>query len=253
MKKALLTLILALGTLLSLSAATSSADSVDMGALTPIHRPITTQLLLGSNFRIGPQPDQAIFGNRQPVAFGFGLRMSGYFTPHWGAYGDIHLKFYRTRYLTPSFSDKFTEAIAEMFFPGISHIKGSLGAGVTYRYEHGRWQLYPRLGLGWHMGTHSTKSTSDKQHTITLERDNSVLYLATGIAFGFRTSRVCSLILDINFQQPLTAAKATFTTSQNSSAGEGPKEVTSFSTHALGRDLTLSLGIQFQTDLSGKK
>lgn len=190
----------------------------------------------GANFDLSSlnQEQQSVFAGRPSVVAQIAVRPSYYFSRHWGAYADLRINLFR-------FHDY--EKFFDILIPGLSRIKPTFSLGATYRYEHLRWQLQPRLGVGLvtYGGSHSNMTVNGKHTEESLSEDMGCV--DAGISVAYRTSRICSLFLDFDAMVPFTPAKYTVTTSVDGSV-TSTRHVES---HTRGRNMSISLGIRFQT------
>lgn len=200
--------------------------------------------LFGLDFSVGSNIDlsslnneqKEVFEGRPTAAFQLTLRPNYYFSRHWGAYVDLSFSFFR-------FND--LERLIDVLMPGLSTLKPTLSLGGAYRYEHGHWQIQPRLGVGIvEYGHRSTKIMTDGKETIQ-KRTGSMWSVNTGISAAYRTSRVCSIFLDLSAMQPFTPAKYSKTTT-----ADGVTSCYKVDSYSWGRNMSVSLGIRLQ--VSGK-
>lgn len=211
-------------------------------------RPFMMSLSIGPNFNTGGSDYPEYFGTRPDVATQLYWRMSGAFTRHWGTYVDLGVGFFRVE--TNDWAQDLMEAIVDAMLPGITRIKPSVSAGINYLAEKGRWQFIPRAGIGWMDSGHSSDSTQKRGEKVsTFKVARASWFANAGASFGYRTSKVCSFILDINYRYPLQACKATYTTQ---SPEEAPVTKV-WKSRSWANDLSVSLGILLQTEMKAKK
>ncbi len=129
---------------------------------------------------------------------------------HWCAYLDLGVSFFNIQ--TDNSGENIAGAVIDKLFPGLSKIKPSLSTGITYVVEKRKWQIMPRAGIGWTSAGNSNKTKSADGKVYQLEINRSPMFFNTGASIGYRTSNLCSFILDINYRCPLQSCKATYTT-----------------------------------------
>ena len=202
---------------------------------------------IGPNFNTGGSEYPDYFGTRSDVVTQFNWRMSGAFTRHWAAYAELGMSFFRVK--TDDVVNNIMEDLFSMMSLGLTKMKPSLGAGVTYIAEKGKWQFMPRVGIGWMSAGNSNSTTETNGKESRLKINRSPWFANAGASIGYRMSKVCSAILDVNYRHPLQACKATYTTQ---SPEEAPVIITKKS-RSWANDLSVSVGIQVQMDMRAKK
>lgn len=210
-------------------------------------RPFMMSFSIGPNFNTGGSEYPDYFGTRSDVVTQFNWRMSGAFTRHWAAYAELGMSFFRVK--TDDVVNNIIEDLFSMMSLGITKMKPSLGAGITYIAEKGKWQFLPRVGIGWMSAGNSNSTTETNGKESRLKIDRSPWFANAGASIGYRMSKVCSAILDVNYRHPLQACKATYTTQ---SPEEAPVIITRKS-RSWANDLSVSVGIQVQMDMRAKK
>lgn len=210
-------------------------------------KPFIMAVSLGPNFNMGGNDHAEWFGSRADVSTQFDLRMHVPFTPHWSAYMNMGLSFFHIR--TDDVIQNIVQTVFDKFLPGLSKVKPSIALGLSYLTEKDRWLLMPRAGIGWMSVESTDKSKTINNQTEHLKISRSSLFGNVGTALGYRTSKVCSLILDVNYRCPLQSAKATYTTSTTDS----PTVTTRYKSRSWANDLSVSIGIQLQTDLGKRR
>ncbi|MCM1356781.1 MAG: hypothetical protein NC212_10305 [Staphylococcus sp.] len=179
------------------------------------------------------------FYGRPSSAFEISFRPSYFFSRHWGGYADVRINYIR-------FSK--WEKILDILLPGLGKMKPAYTIGGIYRLESARWQFQPRLGIGVNSyGTHKSKGT-DKSGVKTAEKiAGNMFCLDGGMSIAFRTSRVCALFADLDYIQPLAAAK--YTKTRTGADGEH-LSTTVIKSRSWGSTMNISIGIRFQTSAS---
>lgn len=190
----------------------------------------------GANLELSSlsQEQQSVFPGRSSVVTQIAVRPCYYFSRHWGAYADLRINLFR-------FHDY--EKFLDMLVPGLSKLKPTFSLGAIYRYEHLRWQIQPRFGIGL-----VSYGGSDAHTTINGKRTEESLSegmgcVDAGISLAYRTSRICSLFLDIDAMEPFTPAKYTSTTTVDGTV----TSTRHIESHTRGRNMSISIGIRFQT------
>lgn len=198
-----------------------------------LQTPISMAFSIGGNFNTGSCGDQSLFPTRPDLCTQFDWRVNVAFARHWSAFMDLGMSFYKIK-PSDSFSDIVSDALVEMFLPGVSHIHPSIALGAAYVAQVNRWQFSPRLGFGWM----HVKSYHKKQNSIDYEYKITPFYVNPAVSIGYRLSKVCSLILDVSYRCPLTASKGSIT------YGTGISNTENFKSHGWGNDLSISVGTQ---------
>lgn len=212
-----------------------------------LRRPFTMSLSVGPNFNSGGSDYPEWFDSRADVVTQFDWRMNISFARHWCAYLDLGVSFFKIQ--TDDLGENIATAVVDKFlFPGLSKIKPSISTGITYIAEKGRWQFMPRAGIGWMSAGNSNKTKTIDGKEYRLEINRSPMFFNVGTSIGYRTSNICSVILDINYRCPMQSCKATYTTT----ASNLPPVTETMKSCSWTNDLSVSLGIQFQLEM-GKK
>lgn len=212
-----------------------------------LRRPFTMSLSVGPNFNSGGSDYPEWFDSRADVVTQFDWRMNISFARHWCAYLDLGVSFFKIQ--TDDLGENIATAVVDKFlFPGLSKIKPSISTGITYIAEKGRWQFMPRAGIGWMSAGNSNKTKTIDGKEYRLEINRSPMFFNVGTSIGYRTSNICSVILDINYRCPMQSCKATYTTT----ASNLPSVTETMKSRSWTNDLSVSLGIQFQLEM-GKK
>lgn len=212
-----------------------------------LQRPFMMSLSLGPNFNTGGSEYSEWFGSRADVVTQFDWRMNVAFARHWCAYLNFGVTFFNVQ--TNDLVENIATALFDELFPGLRKIKPSISAGVTYIAEKGRWQFMPRTGIGWTSAGYmdETKKIDGKEYQFDIDR--SCVFLHTGASIGYRTSNLCSVILDISYRYPLQACKAVYTTT----LPDMSPVTETMKSRSWANDLSVSLGIQLQLELRKKK
>ena len=224
-----------------LAPATLSAQS--QSRFQPMERPFTMAISFGPGFNPGASSIPEPFGKRPQVAPEFDFRIGYPLRHHWSAFLDLGLSFY------PMKADNMAEAIgtalANAILPGFGSVHPSASAGIFRLSQFGCFLLIPRAGLGW---MHVKKGTGypfkADSTRVTIARNISSPTINLGISAGYRTSRLCSLILDAGWSCPLRRSTATVTTVSGAST-----ETVRYTSRAWGNDFTVSVGLQFNVEL----
>lgn len=107
--------------------------------------------------------------------------------------------------------------------------------------EIGRWQLMPRIGIGRMSAGGSEKTQTIEDTTYKLEISRSSTFLNPGISAGYRTSNLCSIILDVSYRCPLQSCNTTYTVTET------------VKSRSWSNDLSVSVGIQLHMGLGKKR
>jgi hypothetical protein len=115
--------------------------------------------------------------------------------------------------------------------------------------EIGRWQLMPRVGIGRMSAGGSEKTQTIEDTTYKLEISRSSTYLNPGISAGYRTSNLCSIILDVSYRCPLQSCNTTYTVTEP----DLPSVTETVKSRSWSNDLSVSVGIQLHMGLGKKR
>lgn len=191
-------------------------------------------LSMGDNIDLSSlsQEQKAVFDERPHSAFQISLRPCYYFSRHWGSYVDLSLCFFR-------FNDK--ESLLDVLMPGISKLKPTLSLGETYHFEHGPWQIEPRLGVGIVVYGHSSSKRKFNEKETIRKLSGCMWSVDAGVSAAYRASNVCSIFVDFRAMQPFTPAKYSKTTTV-----DGVTTGYKVNTYTWGRSMTVSIGIRLQ-------
>ncbi len=213
--------------------------------ITSFQRPLLMSISIGPNFNTGGSDYPEWFGSRPQVVTQFDWRTSVAFARHWCAYINIGASFFGIQ--TDNSGENIVTAFFDELFLGISKIKPSINAGISHLTEKGRWQFMPRAGIGVAStsNTKRTKKINGKEYKT--EIDRSPIFFNAGTTIGYRTSNICSFIVDINYRCPIQSCKATYTILDTPPVTEIKKS------RSWANDLSISVGLQVQTELKKKK
>jgi len=205
-----------------------------------MYDPFDIAITIGGNINTGGKMNAEWFGTRRDIAPQFNYRFTGFVSKHWGIYGDLGLTIYKTDggFKSGVITD-IAEAFADALFLGISNWHFSLGVGGAYRYATGRMQFIPRAGLNFRTPGNKTHKKSSGSTSWSTKCQTPWLCADTGIECGYRLSRLCSLILDVDYSLPLQQSKFRYT---KESPSENKTEC--YKSHSWGNELTVSLGIK---------
>lgn len=207
----------------------ANAQSDDTRLQTPISMTVT----LGANLNTGSCGDQSLFPSRPDACTQFDWRVNVAFAKHWSAFMDFGMSFYKIK-PSDELGEIISDAIVEMFFPGVSHIHPSIAFGAAYVAQINRWQFSPRLGFGWM----HVQSRDKKKNDVHYEYKIKPPYVNPALSIGYRLSNVCSLLLDVNYRCPLAESKGSIT------YGTGISDTKNFKSRGWGNDLSISIGTQ---------
>ncbi len=204
-------------------------------------------IAVGANISTETESDSQWFGRRNKYAPDMDLRFAYMFNRHWGAYGELGLSFYKLKRDDRNVIEDIFEGFLDIVFPGISKVKPRLLLGVTYSTSLKKWELSPRLGLGyeWILSKNSSSSKTYNDGnvvTVSKEYDANPLIINPGINIGYRLSRVSTLFADISYNQPLTSSSLNI----NTTSSDNHKSF-DYNSSSFGRNIILSIGIRLQT------
>lgn len=209
--------------------------------------PFMMSFSLGPNFNTGGSDYAEWFGSRADVVTQFDWRMNVPLFRHWCAYLDLGISFFSIQ--TDYLAENIASAFFDKLFPGLSKIKPSISTGITYVVEKRKWQFMPRAGIGLTGAGNSKNGKSADGKMYELDVNRSTMFFNAGASIGYRTSNLCSFILDINYRCPLQDCKATYTTT----LPDLPPVTEVMKSRSWANDLSVSLGIQLQFGKNNKK
>lgn len=182
---------------------------------------------LGGNIDLIGSPsgqDVSILSSRPTTVPSFGLRTIYLFSPKVGAYAGFRLNFFKERkfdFYKPGLFEEIFTAFFEGFFRPILISHPSIDAGLVYRIERRRWNMYPAIGIGYaqyvNTRSRSTSRTDGNgvRNDFHYEQKASSTTFNVGVSINHFLTRRGYLILNAGFQQPLQASYASFSQSQN--------------------------------------
>lgn len=152
---------------------------------------------------------------------------------------------------------------------GIGIEAAVLSAGIMYRSEWGRWQLFARAGYGCAALGHGKyynvidydcyePSLIDElsmtwEHEWEVYRFVGCNFVGLGLTLGYRTSRVTSLLFDVAYRYPVKSCSEITVQNFHMDGRDISTEWSNVSSRSWGNNLTVSVGIQFQCELSGTR
>ena len=229
----------------------SEGKSDTCKVMTPLERPLLMSISYGKRINTGGNDNPGWFGRQKAAHNDLTIRMAYFVCHHWGIYGD--LSFGGAPEWTPPVAGvEWTEFYQCTPFPELSV---ATSVGVMYRYESGRWQLFGRLGYGQiGLGNVSLDGLTDGMVRWEADRRVGSCYLDGGLSVGYRASRVISWLFDVHYRKPVCNRTSHVQIRQilYDDKGDGVMETTWRSTsRSWGENLTISIGIQLQCELSG--
>lgn len=226
----------------------------------PLERPLLFSITYGKRINTGGNDNADWFGRQKLAHNALTFRLTYFVYRHWAIYGE--LGFGGKPGWTPPFGGPVW----------MSESKCGLGldcsllscAGVVYRYEHGRWQFYARAAYGiMSFDLDSYFSVGDMEGSSligdafgenrwTARRSIAADCVCGGLSFGYRTSRTVSIVLDVNYSYPVRAkSEVAIKNESGPSYREVDNSINWYRTsRSWGNNLTVSVGIQFQGELS---
>lgn len=247
LKQQLAIMIFLIISILPITAQETNQTSKEKQKVESSRLPFMMSFSIGPNFNTGGSDYAEWFGSRADVVTQFDWRMNVPFFRHWCAYLDLGVSFFNIQ--TDNLGDNIAGAFIDMLFPGLSKIKPSVSTGITYVLEKKKWQFMPRAGIGLMGAGNSSQTKSVDGKIYQLEINRSSMFFNTGASIGYRTSNLCSFILDINYRYPLQDCKATYTTT----LPDLPPVTEVLKSRSWANDLSVSLGIQLQLGKNNKK
>lgn len=192
-------------------------------------------------------PESKLLGSRPDVVPVFGSRVTWLFSNQTGVYAKLRFNLYkskRSEYNQQGIIEEVLETIFldHIFFP-VSRLYPSLDAGIIYRFEQDRWKIHPGIGFGV-MGylpdseSSRTRKENNSELSVSYKQHALPIFLNMGLSTRYSISRISSLILDINFQQPLQKSYAELIT--HTDGVETDRK--SYRTSTAGRNLNISIG-----------
>lgn len=191
--------------------------------------------------------ESKLMGSRPDVVPALSGRVTWLFSDKIGGYARLQSNFYKSKKAAynpanSSFGDA-VEAVFDGIFSPISRLYPSIDAGIIYRLELNRWKFHPGIGVGYmtYLPDHkSSKRISENNSTleISYKQQASPLFLNMGLSTRYSISYMSSLVLDINFQQPLQKSSAELITKNDGIETKREK----YSTSTAGRNLNISIG-----------
>jgi hypothetical protein len=196
--------------------------------------------------RSGSSPESKLLGSRPNIVPVVGMRLTWLFSDRIGAYAKLHYNLYKsekTEYAQSSIIGEILEVLADhLFFPA-SRLYPSLDAGVVYRLEQDKWKIHPGIGIGYirYLPDNNSSRTwlkDESEETISYKQRASPIFLNMGLSTRYLVSQRGSLVLDINFQQPLQKSYAELTTRIDGVETDRK----SYRTSTVGRNINVSIG-----------
>ena len=253
--KRLFALIVALFSLSAVNAQTQP-DSI----FKTFKRPLFLSTSFGKTISLGEDDNEYWFGKQPAVYNEFAFRLTYFVVSHWGIYADLY--FGPGSDWTPPIDTEWKIKDSEL---DLFHITSGFGIGVMYRYEHKRWQLFTRAGIGiceitpapdmehnigdkYVDGTRIVEGIYARRHTMPS-------YVNLGLTGGYRLSKGISLVFDMNYRYPISSSKVEI--SHETYVGNNYKphvhSKQTYTSRSWGNNLTVSVGIQLQCELSRDK
>ncbi|NDV55264.1 hypothetical protein D0T51_05905 [Parabacteroides sp. 52] len=189
-----------------------------------------------------------LLGSRADIAPVLGVRLTHLFSKRIGWYADLQMSFYKEKkspYLNTSHLGDLGEALVDKLFWPVSTMRPSIHAGVLYRIEQKKWNLYPAIGWGYGCYLPDRKSERGKknengdQENVLYKQNASFFFLNLGLSAHYFISPNTYLSLNANFQQPLQKSSAYLI---YSSSEKAPQKL-SYQTTTAGRNLNICLGL----------
>lgn len=203
-------------------------------------------------------PYSELLGSRPEAVAMVKYRLTHLASRKIGWYADIQFNLHydrRSEYLQSLAAEGIFAGLIEAFVEGFGEMFAfmhpSLGGGLVYRIEHGRWKIHPEAGLGYgvYLFNREKSKTIEKydiEHHATYKQRASSWYMDVGLSANYFVTRRCFFALNAGFRQPLQRSYAEFVRTENNVEVERLR----YETSRIGRSLNLSLGFGFTV---GKK
>lgn len=200
--------------------------------------------------RSASSPESKLLETRPRVAPSLGFRGTYLFSDKLGAYARFQVNLYESKqseYDPSGITGDIMREVFDTLLPigkSIRKIKPSVDAGIVYRFEQNNWSIYPGVGLGYMAYLPDIKSnkswTKDDnlEHSISYRQHASSIFLNLGVSTRYYVSPRSSLVLDINFQQPLQKSFAELVVKTNDVESDKKR----YETATAGRNINISLG-----------
>lgn len=190
---------------------------------------------VGANFDLSSlnQAERDVFGQRPSTVTQVTIRPSYFFSRHWGAYADLRFNLFRFHSY---------EKFLDLLVPGLSKLKPMFSVGGVYRYEHTRWQIQPRAGVGFNIygsSKSSMKINGDEEYQ---KISGDLFCFDAGLSIAYRLSHICALYVDCSTMQQLIPAKYSYTVIKDGVANSG-----SIKSRTWGNNMSVSIGVRLQT------
>lgn len=183
--------------------------------------------------RSSDNPAAGVLGGPPAVAPAFDIRLTHLCGTRWGWYADFRLKYYVSRLEHSNLWEGIMMALSPA---GYLHVGYS--AGGVFRIEGTRWQCYPRVGIGQNF--YGYNRCNEKEGQVWLESDGKTFCVDMGVSTQYRFSPIVGLTFDVLYRQPFTSGKAYVKVE-----GESGVQSYSYSSSTLGRELNVSIGLNF--------
>ncbi len=177
-----------------------------------------------------------------------GLRLTYLFSKKVGVYARFQVNIYKcnkSEYYPSGFVDDMMEGLVDAFFPLPSLIHPALDIGVIYRFEQNRWKVHPGVGIGYmtYLPNRDLSKSVEKDGircNLSYKQQASSLLVNFGLSTRYLISNNGSLLLDINFQQPLQKSSAELIVSTDQVYNK-----MFYETSTAGRNINISIGYGF--------
>lgn len=205
----------------------------------------------GANFDLAKSssnPAASLLGDRSTVVPAIDVRLTHLFAPRFGWYADLRFKLFKNRNGYETWGSQLGEALLNKLLPGIDRLHLAYSVGGVFRIEGDHWQCYPRIGIGQsYYGTNRKMETvEDGEMKLVLDSDGSAICLDLGVSTQYRFTPHLALVLDVLWQQPLSRARGYLSEKE----GEAEAREFTYRSSTIGRELNVSLGVNFCFDLT---
>jgi hypothetical protein len=210
----------------------------------------------GANFDLSgssSNPNSELLGSRPSAVMMAKYRLTYLFSKKVGWYADTQFNVYSDRqssYHNNLMPDNIImvllESITEVFPEVFLSFHPSLGTGLVYRIEHGRWKIHPEVGVGYGIYLHSREKSKttmydNVEHGLTYKQEASSWYMDVGVSANYFITRRCFFVLNAGFKQPLQKSHAELIHTEDGVEVDRLY----YETSRVGRSLNVGLGFGF--------
>ena len=205
--------------------------------------------LEGNLAKKGSLGDERLLSERPNFAYTSALRVSHLFSDKFGWYAGLRMDYIdekKSTYYNATVEKKIGEFMGKLLFGG-SLPSAMVDLGAIYRIEKNRWDIHPRIGLGFgyfiqdlDSDTKIILTNGTTNHSIYNQRSGSMA-LNMGLSAHYFFTKKSFLTLNADLRQPLNKSYASNTSYMDDKLIGERKE----SSISLGRDFNLAVGYGF--------